>query len=93
MQRLPVLLLILVIAGNSSADPRATFSRAKTPDNRELNRANLALTWTISLPMLGTRDGIATVQLLPVPDPVQKGEDRVLLVVQLRSGTLAVYDA
>lgn len=93
MQRLPVLLLILVIAGNSSADPRATFSRAKTPDNRELNRANLALTWTISLPMLGTRDGIATVQLLPVPDPTQKGEDRVLLVVQLRSGTLAVYDA
>lgn len=90
------LLAVLILGGfvaSGAADPRSAFSRAKTPEARDLARANLKLTWTISLPMLGTRDGIATVQLIPVPDPIRKNTDKVLLVVQLRSGTIAVYDA
>lgn len=93
MRILLTLAILGLMAVGAQAEPRSAFSRAKTPDARDLARANLKLAWTISLPMLGTRDGIATVQLMPVPDPSRPGAERVILIVQLRSGTLAVYDA
>lgn len=83
MRGVAALLATCVLA--SLAPAQATLNRyteARPPDRDELNRANLRLAWSTTLPVEGYRDGIATVQLL--------GNQ---LVIRLRSGFLAVYDA
>src|SRR5262249_9744206 len=87
------LLGTLALVAAASGQPNANFTRARPPDRGELDRAQLKLAWTIGLPVESNRDGIATVQLIPVPDPLRKGAETTLLVVQMRSGTIAVYQA
>src|SRR5213076_1234761 len=65
----------LVLVAAASGQPNANFTRARTPDRSELDRAQLKLAWVIGLPVESNRDGIATVQLIPVPDPFKKGAE------------------
>src|SRR5438874_13510459 len=92
MRNWRTLLGTLAVASATFAQP-STFTRARVPTSAELDRLNLKLSWAITMPVEGSRDGLATVQLIPAPDPVRKNAETALLVVQMRSGTLAVYDA
>jgi outer membrane protein assembly factor BamB len=68
-------------------------ARARIPDRSELDRLNLRLAWTVYLPIEGVRDGIATVQVIPVADRYRKDAETAIVVAQTRSGTISVFDA
>jgi len=93
MRNTLAVLMTLAAAGAALAQPPGGVLRARVPDRTELAKINMAMDWNLSLPIEGPRDGIATVQLIPAPDPNRKGVETVLLVVQMRSGAIAVYYA
>src|SRR5213080_3021757 len=75
------LALAPVVAPAQQPSP-TLFTQSRPPDRDELNRLNLRQAFAVTLPMESRKDGIATLQLL---------DD--LLVVQLRSGVVAAFDA
>src|SRR6266404_4018420 len=88
MRRLAALVAVgltaLAAAVAPAQQPRGSnvYAQPRLPDREELNRLNLRQAFSLTLPMDGPKDGIASMQL-----------DNELLVVQLRSGVVAVYDA
>src|SRR5262245_7250718 len=67
-----IVLVGLTAATAGWAQQRASYAPARVPDRADLAKLNLALEWSITVPLEGPRDGIATVQLIPVPDPLCK---------------------
>src|SRR6266481_3561945 len=85
MRRLAALVAVLALAPAIVQAQQPTtnvYSSPRVPDREDLNRLNLRLAYTLTLPMEGRKDGIKTMQL-----------EYDQLIVQLRSGMLAVYDA
>jgi PQQ-like domain len=74
--------------------PSRVYTHARTPEKSDLDRVGVKLDWTITLPMDGRRDGLANVQLIPITVPSGNStRDLVLMIVQMKSGTVALYDA
>jgi outer membrane protein assembly factor BamB len=86
--------ITLAAAGVSLAQgPSRVYAQARTPDKKDLDRAGVKMAWSLTLPMDGRRDGLAKIQLIPITIPSGAAtRDLVLLVVQMQSGTLALYD-
>jgi outer membrane protein assembly factor BamB len=87
MRRLAAIVAVGVAAlvptmGTAQQRGTNTYAQPRLPDREELNRLNLRQSFSLTLPMDGPKDGVATMQL-----------DNDLLIVQLRSGVVAVYDA
>src|SRR6516164_1157727 len=87
MRRLAAIVAVGVAAlvptmGTAQQRGTNTYAQPRLPDREELNRLNLRQSFSLTLPMDGPKDGVATMQL-----------DNELLIVQLRSGVVAVHDA
>src|SRR5262245_10965307 len=85
----------LAVVGVSVAQEHSkVYTAARTPEKTDLDRAGVKMAWSITLPMDGRRDGLASAQLVPITVPSgNTTRDLVLLIVQMRSGTVALYDA
>jgi outer membrane protein assembly factor BamB len=75
---------VVLSGGTLRADipPHKVYTRPEPPPREVLDRLNLQLRWRTYLPMDGSRDGLANVQML--------GRD---MLVQTRSGLVALLDA
>jgi hypothetical protein len=88
------LTLIGILTLIPAASAQRVYTQARTPDSADLARAGAKMAWSITLPMGGRKDGLANMQLVPITAPSSSGpRDMVLMVVQMESGTLALYDA
>lgn len=86
-----ILVLLPSLFGQTNS---RVYTRARTPEKADLDRAGAKMAWSITLPMEGRKDGLANLQLVPITAPTVGGtRDMVLMVVQMQSGTLALYDA
>jgi outer membrane protein assembly factor BamB len=77
-----LVILGTVAVSAKAQDDRKLYTRPTLPSPRVLSRLNLKLAWRLYVPTDGRRDGLFSVQILG---------DQV--VVQTRSGTIAVYNA
>jgi outer membrane protein assembly factor BamB len=79
-------LLIVAAAPLSAQDSiHRLYSTPTAPPQEALDRLRLKTAWTATVPTEGRRDGLYTAQVLP-----RKGGQELL--VQTRSGALAMYD-
>ena len=77
--------LVLATGGLTPADVRI-FTRPLPPSRDVLQRLGLTQAWTLRIPVLGQRDGLFSVQLLPAKAGMQ-------LAVQTYSGAVILLDA
>src|SRR5262249_36906063 len=77
--------LVLATGGLTPADVRI-FTRPLPPSRDVLQRLSLTQAWTLRIPVLGQRDGLFSVQLLPAKAGMQ-------LIVQTFSGAVILLDA
>ncbi len=91
------LTLMGIVLGTSALfgqAPSRVYTLAHIPEKADLDRAGVKMAWTITLPVERRRDVIANMQLVPITAPSAAGpRNIVLMVVQMESGTLALYDA
>jgi outer membrane protein assembly factor BamB len=79
---LSAVLCLMAVSPSYAEDLSQTYTQAEPPSREALERLNLKLGWSLSLPLEGRRDGIYTVQ------PVDRE-----VFVQTRSGLVVVVDA
>src|SRR5262245_15924330 len=85
---------VAVIAPSVAQEHSKVYTAARTPEKTDLDRAGVKMAWSITLPMDGHRDGLAKAQIIPITVPSgNTTRDMALLIVQMRSGTMALYDA
>lgn len=82
---LTLLLLTLTVA--TAQVPYKIYSQPKLPDRGVLDRLGLTLAWQARLPIHGSRDGIASVRIVPA-----KG-GRTQLFIQTYAGAVTLLDA
>jgi outer membrane protein assembly factor BamB len=89
MKKLMLVAAVLMAASvtplSAQDSTRRLYSTPTAPPQEALDRLRLSTAWTATVPTEGRRDGLYTAQVLP-----RKGGQELL--VQTRSGALAMYD-